>query len=188
MIMKLTAKRVSHRLPEYRQVKSMMEEAFPRSERFAMWELHLLAFWNRKIDFLAFYDNSTLVGVAYTVYTDKMAIPLYLAVDRKQRSHGYGAAILNDLKERYHGIPLTVESEIAQPDAENFRQRQRRIEFYKRNGFSETGWYLTDDSGKYTLMSTADVFAGADYQDALFSFMHGLYRVQIISEKEMSHR
>lgn len=177
--MKLKTKRVTRRLPEYKKVKELFENAFPLDERFPMWQLRLLQLLNRKIDFLAFYDEEDLVGAAYIVYTDRMAIPLYLAVDARLRSKGYGAFILTQLKRRYLGRPLTVECEVVAPTADNYEQRRRRMTFYERNGFKKTGWYLTDSSGKYALLSTAHNFSGKDYEEALLSFTHRLYKTEI---------
>lgn len=177
--MELTIKKVTKWSPDYKKVKEILDTAFPKRELFPTWLLRFAGLLNRKIEFLSFYDKDVLVGVTYTVHTSKMVIPLYLAVDEQQRSKGYGAALLSNLKERYKGLPLTIETEIADPSADNYHQRIRRIRFYEQNGFQETGWYLTDRSGKYALMSTAEHFFSDDYKNTLLSFMHGLYEIRV---------
>ena len=56
----------------------------------------------------------------------------------------------------------------AQPDAPNPEQRRRRVEFYKRNGFRETGVGKTFGPVAMTiLLSGDDTFTIADYDTLL---------------------
>lgn len=112
---------------------------FPKAER-KPFKTVLKSAADGKSDILLLYSGSR--RVAYTVVlTDSeynAVLMDYLAVLPKERSHGYGSKIIQQLKKFYadkSGIIIEIE-EIgkAETDEQN-RQRVRRKEFYLRNGF-----------------------------------------------------
>lgn len=144
--MTLRTQPVTPRLPEYRQVKQLYYRAFPKYEQESWRRLMFKRlFW--RADFIAFYDEQQLVGFTYLVHHHGIHYLLYLAVNDQVRSQGYGSRILQATRQRYPGETIVLDIEQLDPAAANNQQRQRRLSFYRSNGFE-----LTD-----RLTPTADV-------------------------------
>ena len=87
-----------------------------------------------KGEFLSIYDHHQWVGLTYVITYQNLSYILYLAIDEKQRGHGYGSGVLQLLKKRYpHTIMLCIEE--VDEKYENYQQRIHRKSFYLRNGF-----------------------------------------------------
>lgn len=179
-MIKLEVKKINRKLPEYRKIKDLIKRAFPKNEQFPIW---LLRFWasRKNIDFLAYYDDGSFCGITYTLQNENMAFVLYLAVNDEIRSKGYGSAILSYLKTTLANKVIVLNVEPIDMNAENYSQRVRRVEFYKKNGFENTNHYVVDTSGKYLILSTDKNFSLKDYQLVLKRLSYGLYTPKIES-------
>lgn len=175
---KLETENVNRRLSEYAQIRKLIGRAFPKNEQFPMWLLRFLAV-RKNIDFLAYYDGETFCGITYTVQNENMVFVLYLAVNDVVRSKGYGSAILAHLKTLYGGKALSLNVEPLEQNAKNYTQRVKRIEFYKRNGFERTDYFVVDKSEKYLILSTEKYFSIKNYQAVLKYLSYGLYMPKI---------
>ena len=155
-----------------------MKTAFPKNERIPLSVLNLLA--RRKCtDFTAYYDDGVFCGISYTVCSDSTVFILYLAVNKNLRSLGYGSEILGDIKEKNEGKTLVLNVEPLDENADNYASRIRRLEFYAKNGFSDTGWYLDDFSGEYNILSAHGSFSPKDYKSAVRKLSCGMYLPEI---------
>lgn len=105
---------------------------------------------------------------------------LYLAVNDEIRSKGYGTKMLNQLKEMSAGKEITLNVEPLDKKADNYSQRVRRMEFYIRNGFRDTGYRLVDLTGEYSILSTADDFTIEEYKKAITQIGMNLYKPKVI--------
>ena len=94
----LVDKTFSRKLYEYKDACYLMRTAFPPNEQIPMWLLRVLAF-RKNVNFRAFYDDDQFCGVLYTAEDNKYIFVLYLAVDDRIRSKGYGTKILDWLKQ-----------------------------------------------------------------------------------------
>lgn len=144
--MTLRTQAVTLRLPEYWLVKQLYYRAFPSYEQ-ESWLRLMGKRLSRRADFTAFYDGSQLVGFTYLIHHQDVHYLLYLAVNDQVRSQGYGSRILQATCCRYPGETVVLDIEQLDPQAANNHQRQRRLRFYRQNGFD-----LTD-----RLTPTADV-------------------------------
>jgi len=94
----LVDKTFSRKLYEYKDVCYLMRTVFPQNEQIPMWLLRVLAF-RKNVNFRAFYDDDQFCGVLYTAEDNKYIFVLYLAVNDRIRSKGYGTKILDWLKQ-----------------------------------------------------------------------------------------
>ena len=163
---------------EYAAIKDLISRAFPKNEQISMWLLRLLAL-RKNVQFLAFYDNRALCGISYTISSKTMVFVLYLAVNDTIRSKGYGSAIIRCLNELYGNKPLSLNVESLDPNADNAVQRVKRVEFYRKNGFEITDYLITDKSGEYLILSTADNFSVSEYRCVIEKFALGFYSPKI---------
>ena len=137
----------------YRRMRSLLLRAFPPEERVPASLLALNAL-RRPVRLLAFYDGDVFAGFLNACFTDRMVYALYLAVNDEVRSRGYGSRILAWLKAEAGARPVALEIEMLDDAAPNAEQRERRLRFYERNGFSDTGYLSIDGKCTYTVLST----------------------------------
>ncbi len=133
------------------RAKQLYVSSFPKVERFPYWLICLVAYFPG-LHFRTWYVDGRFVGLTYVLTRHSMSVIYYLAVVDKERSKGYGALLLKEIQKLRPRTALITESDDVQ--AANREQRQRRISFYLRNGFVQTGWQLADYSGLYDIMAT----------------------------------
>lgn len=177
--MSLTALPVTRSLPELNEVRDLLRSAFPRSQQMPVWLLLLLS-KRRNVDFLAFYDGDALCGFSFEVGSADMLFVMYLAVSGKIRSRGYGSRMLDDIKRRAGERPVVLDIEPLDPKADNYSQRVRRLEFYRRNGFFETGHVLREPRNEYTLLSTDGTLDPRALRTTLGALSFGLYVPRVV--------
>lgn len=155
-----------------RQAKELLYEAFPRQELFPFWMLRVMA---RRgcVDFFAYYDGQEFAGLSYTIVGDRCAFVLYLAVNSRVRSRGYGSAILADIAASYPGKPISLDIEPVESDAPNYEQRVKRLRFYERNGFARTGYRVEGEGEVYEVLANSTEFDPAALADAMGKLSFG---------------
>ncbi len=168
-----------------KQAKAIYLEAFPRTERMPWWILKLMA--RRKALMLAGYtDMGKLCGMTYHIETQNAVMVLYLAIDGNQRGHGYGSALLSCLRENYRDKAILLHIEpVDDPTAANAEERRRRLAFYQKNGFCDTGYDVTEIGGCFRVLSEGrktDIVK--EYKQAFRSLSFGLWNVKIEKSKE----
>ena len=176
--MRLTARKVDGSLRDLSRVKGLLERAFLKNEQFPMFLLRLRA-WSSYVHFLAYYDGDDFCGFTYTVENEDMVFVLYLAVNDEIRSKGYGTAILTDLKARASGRGVALNIEPLDPHAVNSEQRERRLEFYRRNGFVSTDYNLIDGGDRYLVLCMKEDFPVEDYIRVIKRISFGLHAPKV---------
>lgn len=122
-------------------VKRIYFDAFPKNERMPFFLMFVMSkLWNTQ--FLGFYDGDTPCGFAYFAVNRKLLFLMFLAVDESLRSNGYGSAILKAIRNRYPDKKLIVSIEPCEDTSPDIEIRKRRKAFYRRNGYSETGYRI----------------------------------------------
>lgn len=83
-------------------IKRIYFEAFPLKERMPFPLMVAMSkLWNTQ--FFGFYDSGIPCGLIYLALNRKIVFVMFLAVDKRLRSNGYGSAILRHIKEKYPG-------------------------------------------------------------------------------------
>lgn len=104
---------------------------------------------------------------------------LYLAVNDKIRSKGYGSAILQCIKQRFSNKAIALNIEPLDSKSDNYAQRIKRFEFYLKNGFVDTHYQINDNSDNYQILATTKQFSIKEYKLAIKQLSFGLYSPQI---------
>lgn len=160
-------------------INELYNEAFPSEEQLPMPVLLSMA-KRKSVDYLAFYDEKTLAGTVFMVYGEKMVYIIYLAVNAKVRSRGYGSAILDWITAANPGKQLVLEIETVQSSFENYEQRVRRRDFYFKNGFHDSAVRGIENDVIYDILCTEGDFDAEGFLAMMkaFSFGFSKYRLE----------
>lgn len=159
-----------------RKVKALYTAAFPKEERVPWWLLRLQSY-RRGIDLTAWMDGDVFCGFTASVTVEGLHFVLFFAIDENLRGKGYGSAILTAIKEEYKTVALNVEPLIE--SAPNYGQRQQRFEFYRKNGFVDTGYHVWEVGGKFRVLSTAAELDVPIFQKVFLKLTFGRWKVRV---------
>lgn len=174
----LVMERVTSACRMLHRIKSLYDEAFPREERAPFFLLKAAA-KKPYIDFFAFYNRGDFCGFAYLVSGEQMCTLMYLAVEEKYRSCGYGGQILSCLRAYCGQRVIALDIEQVSPQADNYEQRRRRRAFYLRNGFSSSGYGHLLRGVQYEILISSGTFCPEEYAALIHSFSHGMLRIEL---------
>ncbi len=137
--MNLIEENLSKKLDNYKEICDFMKRVFPKEELMPMWFIRLLTL-KKDYDFKVYYDNDLFVGILFTINSKDTLFVFYLAVNDKIHSKGYGSKLLQLLldKQPEKSVTLFIET-MKDKNAKNYDQRVKRLAFYERNGFVNTG-------------------------------------------------
>lgn len=136
---------------ELGKVESLAKEAFPPKEYLSPGELIQMA-ERGEVDFWGLYDQNNLVGFMVVSLFEDMCYLFFLAIDPNIRSKGYGGQALRLLDELYPNKQQVVDFEMIDDTAPNNEQRITRKAFYMRNGYRETGKFISYRGVDYEIL------------------------------------
>lgn len=165
----LTEKTISNKLPDYKEIASFMRRVFPKEELIPMWLLSIIT-RKKNYQFSAFYDNDLFVGIIFTIESKDLLFVFYIAVNDEIHSKGYGSKLLQLLSQKYERKPITLFIETIDPLADNYEQRVKRLAFYERNGFVNTGIKAGIKSPFVDILSTDKDFSEEQCKKMLKNF------------------
>lgn len=128
------------------KVERLYLESFPKEERFPFWILEECSKEDNSMLY-AIVDNDTFVGMCYLVNCGNAYYLMYIAVEQELRDKGYGSKILNDLKNKYNSLFLSIEYN---KDEISIKRKQ----FYLRNEFYKTNKCYEDTGVLYEVLCT----------------------------------
>lgn len=137
--------------------------SFPDSERAPLESLHGFHTSGRAMYCALMEDDFR--GIAYIIPDGDLVFLLYLAVCPSFRGVGIGTRALDAVKSFCGDRRLFLNIE-PPGEGDNPEQRDRRLRFYLRNGFSEHGIITTPDGERYMMMC----FGGDVSDDEAMSF------------------
>ena len=173
-----------------KNVKNLYNSAFPKQERLPY---SLLKFCTlcKGVKFTEYYDGDVFCGFTYTVETDYTLYLFYFAIAKNLRGKGYGSAILSHLKTTHPNKTITLNIEPIDKNCDNYEERVKRLAFYNRNGFVDSGYTVYDVGGGFTVLYTKTNVDGGkefkflpnEYVKAYKQMTFGLWNVKIEKQK-----
>lgn len=159
---------------EYKnKVRKLYRSAFPANERAPFWMM-LSKTKDSDNNFYAVTDNSDFIGLVYTIKSNKAVYVFFLAVDETQRGKGYGTKILEMIKNRHPDLPVMLMIEDTDiTDADNYKERLNRLEFYKKNGFKQLHIKIIEAGVNYELLGTEDTVTLDNFFEIMKGFLGG---------------
>ena len=163
---------VTKKSPWLPQVKALYESAFPANERIPI--KHLL---DDKIkrEFWAFFDKEDgesgaapkFCGFSNSITHGSITNIVYFAVVPELRSRGYGSKILQAIREKHPNSRIVVDIEVEEDskDAEELERRNRRRDFYQRNGFGSSPVDYVWQGEHYRLLTAGGTVTEKEFRD-----------------------
>ena len=133
------------------QIKQLYQTAFPENEQIP-WDDLVRLIGEMNLDFTAYYEEGIFIGFTIVFPYEPFNWYWYFAVRPELRGQGKGQQILTTLLEKYKGQTCVMDMESPRQECDNKEQRQRRHEFYLRNGFRDTSVYRCWDDLEMTIM------------------------------------
>lgn len=155
--MKLNTEHITENNRFWDAINELAKEAFPPEEYLAPKELVKMA-KSDNFDFLLLTDENRFVGFMVVQIYENMAYLFFLAIDKNSRSKGYGSQAIEALRGKYPDKNHIVDFEMLDNTAPNKEQREKRRNFYLRNGYRETGLFLSYLGVDYEVFCTDDQF------------------------------
>ena len=144
------------------QLRALYERAFPENERRPFDEM--IREPTSFLEPLAIWDGAQCVGLACLLNGDKISHIIYLAIEDSLRGRGYGSAALATIHAAKPGRRIMVDIERDSAAASNRTQRQKRKQFYLRNGYSETPVRYRWRGEDYEILVYGGALSRADYK------------------------
>ncbi len=164
--MQLNTERISKESRFWQQINSLAKEAFPPEEYLAPDKLVEMSKADN-FDFFALTDGNVFVGyMAVQMYKD-LAYLFFLAIDSSCRAKGYGSRAIETLRTLYPGKKQVVDFELQDCAAPNNEQRMKRRQFYLKNGYKETGLFLSYLGVDYEVFCMGDNFEPQEFKDMM---------------------
>ena len=163
---------VTKKSPWLPQVKTLYESAFPENERIPIKQL-----LDNKIkrEFWAFFDKEDgesgaapkFCGFSNSITHGSITNIVYFAVVPELRSRGYGSQILQVIREQHPDTRIVVDIEVEEDskDAEELERRNRRRDFYQRNGFDSSPFDYVWQGEHYRLLSAGGTVTEKEFRD-----------------------
>ena len=179
----MVLEKITKKSRDYKAVRRIFLTAFPACER----PPHLFMYLRSKRtgnDYLGLYDDDTLVGMSYVIYTESVAYIFFLAIAEDHRGKGYGTSALGALIKRYgDGRKVVLAIEEIDERAENYPERVRRLKFYETNGFRQSGYKLREVTMVYDLLSLTESPTPEEYNGVprifLGKFLSKIFKMEI---------
>ena len=167
-------------IKNFKEIKKLYKHAFPRSERVPFFLIKRFS-KRRDISLTAFYDGGTFCGFSYSVESDTLFLVLYLAVSEAVRGQGYGGKILTYLKDSHPDKTVVLHIEPLDESAPNIEERKRRLNFYLKNGFINTGHFVEEVGGRFLILSQKPDVDFWEYSQIFYKLTGGTVSGKIYS-------
>ena len=164
--------------PHRGEIKRLYHTAFPKEELLPWWIVRLLTV-QKCVDLTGYYKEDTFAGFTFTATTEDILFVLFFAVEDHRRGDGLGSAILQYMKDRNPGKTIVLNVEPVDERAENNDQRIRRMAFYKKNGFYDTGYNIREVGGVFRVLATVPELDTAAYGKVFRKMSLGLWRPEM---------
>ena len=140
------------------EVKDIYVSSFPKEDRMPFGLMLMMSYlWNS--EFLAFYDDDVLCGFVYMATIGRQSYVMFFAVNENIHSKGYGSRILETVQSMHINNKIIISIEPCDESAEDFEQRIRRKNFYLKNGYLETGYFMKIGGKKQEVLIRNGMFS-----------------------------
>ena len=165
------------------EIKQLYWDAFPFEERIPFYIMVLVGN-DRGVEFLSIYDDDIWLGFIHTLVGEELSYIFYFAIDNNLRRSGYGSKILREYKKMHPRLSLAIEP--IEEESDNLKQRKKRLEFYKKNGFEMLDTKVVEMGIEFELMGAKGMeIKESDYKSLVKKFFDSFDQKRVLSVKDM---
>ena len=153
----------------FAKAKALYQQAFPPEEQAPF----LMLLWKSRkanVDFWSVYAGNQWAGFLYIVNYQELSYIFYFAVCPELRGKGIGSRALQEAQKKYQGRKLFLAVEALDEQAENYRERVSRKNFYMRNGFADLQKHVQEGSVIFELLGIGGDVSAQGYQQLMRSY------------------
>lgn len=148
------------------KINELAKEAFPPEGYLAPEKLVKMA-EDENFNFLVLTEDEKFIGFMAVQIYNNLSYLFFLAIASDVRSKGYGSKVIETLKEQYPNKNQVVDFEMIDETSINNQQRLKRKDFYLRNGYKETGLFLSYYGVGYEVMCMNDNFCEDEFKELM---------------------
>ena len=165
------------------EIKQLYFDAFPFEERIPFYIMVLVGN-DRGVEFLSIYDDDKWLGFIHTLVGDELSYIFYFAIENSLRQSEYGSKILREYKKMHPRLSLAIEP--VEEESDNFKQRKKRLDFYRNNGFETLDTRVVEMGVEFELMGARGMeIKESDYRKLVKKFFDSFEQKKVLSVKEM---
>jgi len=142
---------------ERKKVQELYNKSVPAHEKAYFYFL----WWKRKrpnVSFVNIYDEDKWVGfVFYSLYKDLVYVWFFATYDTAA-SKEYDSAMFTEFKRLYPNHRIAVPIEAENENSGNAEQSIKEKQFYEKNGFRETGYFVKRKTDSFEIMLIGEAF------------------------------
>ncbi len=161
--------RIEHTFSDLPLVEALAKEAFPPEEYLTPGKLIQMTM-DGAVDFWALYEGDTFVGFTVISLYGNLCYLFFLAIAPQHRAKGYGSKVLKLLDALYADKQQVVDFEMIDETAPNNAQRISRKAFYLRNGYKETGKFISYLGVNYEILCKQENFDFGKFKRMMQTF------------------
>jgi len=151
----------------YQEWKKLYNEAFPPMERKPLAYMKTLT-KQKKMVMQAIIEDDSLLGLVVFIQHQHIKILDYFAIVPSYRGCGYGRLALQQILHENQKYTLILEIEKLDDNASNALERQKRKQFYLKQGLKETNLYVCLYHVDYELLCNHEGFILDVYKEVLY--------------------
>ena len=134
----------------YKKVNDIYRQSFHKNERYV--SLNKMIKLNNT-ELYCLIEKENVYGIIYVIKYKASIFVLYLAVNSKNRSKGYGSYLLRWCLNHYKNYKIYLNIEEINNEKPDFEIRKKRLEFYLNNGLYLTNIISKDDKEIFHVLS-----------------------------------
>lgn len=163
------------RAKDYRRIKKLYKEAFPRSERVSFLVIKLRVRQGR-VQLWNLVDDGKWTGFCCTIQAEGIVYIFYFAIDAALRGKGYGTKALKAILEHYKGDRVFLALEDWRESADNAEQRIKRHNFYLHCGLEDLPYKIKEDSVVYSIMGVGGKVEPEEYKELINKYLGAILK------------
>jgi len=177
----MTLENIAEKKADRKKLKEIYISSFPAYERMPFFFM-LRSIKKQGIEFLGIYDADVLVGFFYVILKNDICLILYFAIDEGKRSSGCGSRAIGLIAKKYEDKRIFLYIEETDSNANNYIQTKRRKDFYVRNGFTITDYYVVLSKNRFEILNYGKEISREEYVSILKQMTGGISIAKVIKK------
>lgn len=151
--------------PHLTRIKALYRSAFPRNERVPFFIIRRMCKAGKAELFAIESSGGHFGGFAVTARHGDIVMLSYFAIHPMLRGRGIGSRALQTLMKRYADSRFILEIEAVDEPCDNLEVRQKRREFYLKNGLKSAGFTALVFNSALEILTAGEPVSFEEYRE-----------------------